>query len=225
MEPAHSLRAPRPASLRIWHWLNALAMTGILGTVLLRKTFLSWRTNAQVIENEVRELGGAISADQAANIAKTIRAPMWDWHYVFGFALIGLLAMRIAIAVHSRSQMPVLNAWKAFQRFRELPGSRKAAGAHHVMVQVGYVVFYMMLLLMSISGTVMYFAEPLGVAKETVAAIKGNHELLMWFFVVFVPAHIFGVVVAELRGDRGLVSDMIHGGTPQNQGTKQNPSS
>lgn len=215
MESAPSFKAPRPALLRIWHWLNALAMTGTLGTVLLRKTFLSWRTNAQVIENEVRELGGTISADQAANIAKTIRAPMWEWHYIFGFALIGLLAFRIVIALLDRSQLPVLKAWKAFQHFRRLPGAHKAAGAHHLMVQLGYVVFYVMLLLMSISGTVMYFAEPLGVAKETVDNIKGNHELLMWFFVVFVPAHLLGVVVAELRGDRGLVSDMIHGGEPR----------
>lgn len=215
MESAPSFKAPRPALLRIWHWLNALAMTGILGTVLLRKTFLSWRTNAQVIENEVRELGGAISADQAADIAKTIRAPMWEWHYIFGFALIGLLAFRVVIALLDRTQMPLLNVWKAFQRFRQLPGVHKAAGAHHLMVQLGYVLFYLMLLLMGISGSVMYFAEPLGVAKETVATIKGNHEFLMWFFVVFVPAHILGVVVAELRGDRGLISDMIHGGEPR----------
>lgn len=220
MEAAPSFKAPRPLLLRVWHWLNALAMFGILGTVLLRKTFLSWRTNAQVIETEVRELGANITAAQAADIAKTIRAPMWDWHYVFGFSLIALLAFRVAIALLDRTQMPLLNAWKELKRFKQLPAEHRTIGAHLLMVKVSYVVFYLVLLLMGISGSVMYFAEPLGIAKETVDSIKGNHELAMWFFVVFVPAHILGIVIAELRGDRGLVSDMIHGGKPsQSAGT------
>src|SRR5690606_2664226 len=130
MQAAPSFRASRPLMLRIWHWLNALAMLGILGTVLLRKTFLSWRTNSQVIEAEVRALGGGITAAEAADIAKTIRAPMWEWHYIFGFTLIGLLAFRIAIALLDRTQMPLLNALKEFKRFGQLPGVHKAAGAH-----------------------------------------------------------------------------------------------
>src|SRR5690606_5462451 len=108
----------------------------------------------------------------------------------------------------------LLDAWKEFKRFGRLPGAHKAAGAHLLIVKLGHVVFYLLLLLMAVSGSVMYFAEPLGIAKQTVASIKGNHELLMWFFAFFVPAHILGVVVAELRGDRGLVSDMLHGGEP-----------
>lgn len=215
MEAAPSFRAPRPALLRIWHWLNAFAMFGTLGTVLLRKTFLSWRTNAQVIEAEVRELGANITAAQAADNAKTIRTPMWEWHYIFGFALIGLLAFRIFIAFTDRSQAPLLSVVREFKRFRMLPAPHKRAGAHLLMVKASYVVFYLMLLLMGISGSVMYFADTLGIAKETVDSIKGNHELAMWFFVVFVPVHILGIVVAELRGERGLISDMIHGGAPR----------
>ena len=27
---------------RIWHWLHALVVLGLIGTVFLRKTFLDW---------------------------------------------------------------------------------------------------------------------------------------------------------------------------------------
>jgi Ni,Fe-hydrogenase I cytochrome b subunit len=34
----------------------------------------------------------------------------------------------------------------------------------------------------------------------------------LWFFVVFIVGHIAGVVIAENRGDKGLISDMFSGG-------------
>ena len=30
--------------LRVWHWLHAVVVLGLLGTFFLRKTFLSWPT-------------------------------------------------------------------------------------------------------------------------------------------------------------------------------------
>ncbi|MCB9893353.1 MAG: cytochrome b/b6 domain-containing protein [Planctomycetes bacterium] len=215
MESATSASEPRPLALRVWHWLNALAMFGALGTVLLRKTFLSWRTNAELIESRTHELGGSITAEGAVHIAKAIRAPMWEWHYIFGFTLIVLLVFRIVVALADRTQMPLRTAWQAFTQLKLLPSTRKGRGVHTLMVKMGYVVFYFMLLMMGISGTIMYFAKPLGLSEALVSSIKQNHELAMWFFVVFVPAHIIGVVVMELRGERGLVSNMIHGGKPK----------
>ena len=35
---------------RIWHWMMAFSVIGLLGTVALRKTFLSWHTNAELIQ-------------------------------------------------------------------------------------------------------------------------------------------------------------------------------
>lgn len=38
---------------------------------------------------------------------------------------------------------------------------------------------------------------------------------MMWFFVIFAGGHLVGVVLAENRGDPGLISNMVHGGDPQ----------
>ena len=42
-------------SLRIWHWLNAIVVLGLLGTFFLRKTFLSWRENSQIIMHKLAD--------------------------------------------------------------------------------------------------------------------------------------------------------------------------
>lgn len=72
---------------RIWHWLNAIVVLGLLGTFFLRKTFLSWKTNSEIIMTKLSDIGIEITAQQAGVIAKTIRAGMWEWHIYFGYAL------------------------------------------------------------------------------------------------------------------------------------------
>ena len=72
---------------RLWHWFNAFVVLGLLGTVFLRKTFLSWRTNSEILMTKLTEFGVDISAEQAKILAKAIRAGMWEWHIILGYAL------------------------------------------------------------------------------------------------------------------------------------------
>jgi len=67
-------------------------------------------------------------------------------------------------------------------------------------------------LFMITTGFLMYFKAPLALSKDLVGSIKDVHELMMWFFVIFSGGHVLGVLVAEHRGEGGIVSDMIHGG-------------
>jgi cytochrome b561 len=210
------LRRRRPLGLRLWHWLNAAALLGALGTVLLRKTVFSWRTNSALIEAQVREAGGSISTAAAVELAKALREPMWQWHYVFGFALAALLALRFALplVVRDPELSPLRSVWRDVARWLPLPPAQKRTEAHHLLVRLLYAAFYLALTFMAASGLALYFKGPLGLSKELAGSTKEAHELTMWFFVVFTVGHLVGVVVAELRGERGLVSDMIHGGDP-----------
>jgi len=45
---------------RVWHWLNATVILGLLGTVFLRKTFLSWRTNSELIVQKIEYRGQSL---------------------------------------------------------------------------------------------------------------------------------------------------------------------
>lgn len=206
-----TLKRDQPASLRLWHWLNALVILGLLGTVLLRKTVLSWRTNSVLIETKIKEAGGAIETGLAASIAKAIRDVMWEWHIILGFALAGLIVLR-ALVGFTTKRAPHKEAIESIRAAFRTSGEERKNLLHYAGVKLSYVWFYATIVFMTITGFATYFSKSLGIEKPTLNAIKESHEFAMWFIVVFVIAHVSGVILAELTRFRGIVSDMIHGG-------------
>jgi len=202
-----TLRGTRSIWIRLWHWLDALAILGLLGTVLLRKTFLSWRTNSAFIETTLHDAGTTITPELAKKIAVGLRDPMWDFHYIFGFTLIGLFVVRIILGLIP-GQHPMFGGLRKY--FAAPAGSRPSK--HFLAIKAGYAVFYAMVLFMSVTGTLMYFKTELSLSKDLAGNIKEIHELSMWFFAAFVVIHTAAVVVAENQDEPGLVSDMINGG-------------
>ncbi len=188
----------RRLDFRIWHWLHALIVVGLMATVLLRKTFLSWRSNSELITQQLAEINIEISIEQATSLAKAIRAPMWEWHILFGYALATLLVWRIALFfTHSGSSY--------FKNY-------KRKSTHKKLVMVSYIAIYSILFFMAISGLVMNFNDALGLSKEITHDIKEIHEFVFFYGVlVFVPLHIAGAVIAELRDEPGIISNMING--------------
>lgn len=186
-------------NFRLWHWLNAAVVLGLLSTVFLRKTFLSWRTNSELLTQKLSEINLEVTEAQAKVLAKAIRAPMWEWHIIFGYALAALLVWRIALFF---TQSGTVN-YKNF----------KVKNMHKKMLMFGYIAIYIILLFMAISGLIMHFYEELGLLKDTAHDIKEIHELVFNAVLIFVPLHIIGVVIAEIRDEKGIISNMIHGGS------------
>ena len=183
---------------RIWHWVHAFVILGLMGTVFLRKTFLSWRANAEILTQKLSEIDLSVTEAQAKVLAKAIRAPMWEWHILLGYALAALVLWR-AILFFSESGK---QNYKYFQ----------AKDLHKKMVTLSYIGIYSLLLFMTISGLSIHFYEFLGLTKEFAHDIKEVHEFVFFYGVlVFVPLHIVGVVVADLRDEKGIISNMIHG--------------
>lgn len=212
-----SFRNKKPLSLRLWHWLNAAAILGLLTTVLLRKTVLSWRTNSALIETRLQEIGVSITPEFAKQIAVEIRNPLWDWHIILGFALSALLFSRVVVALVVEKRLPITHARRSLQYAKSAPPEERGDALHYALVKVWYVVFYFVTALMVATGLSLVFKAELGFSKDLLTSIKETHELLMWFFVVFVAGHLLGVVFVETRKDPGLVSDMIHGGPEKSQ--------
>ncbi len=185
---------------RIWHWLHAFVVLGLLGTVFLRKTFLSWRDNSVILSNKLLEIdmNYELTTEHAKVLAKAIRAPMWEWHILLGYALAFLIVWRILLFLSQSGR-------ESYQNF-------SSKSLHKKMVSVGYIGIYGILLFMSISGLVMVFNQELGLIKESVHNIKEVHEFVFLGVLIFVPLHITGVIMAELSDERGIISDMINGG-------------
>jgi len=186
-------------NFRLWHWIHAAVMLGLLGTVFLRKTFLSWRTNSEIIIQKLGEQGVDVTAEEAKMLAKAIRAPMWDWHIILGYGLAALVVWRIALFFTPSGK-------RSFQNLKEEKSLHKKA------VKLGYVVIYAVIAFMTVSGLVIHFYDVLGLTKDTAHDIKEVHELLYNALLIFVPLHIAGVIVADATEEKGIVSDMINGG-------------
>ncbi len=184
---------------RLWHWIHAVVVLGLLGTVFLRKTFLSWRTNSELLTQKLSEINLEVTADQAKVLAKAIRAPMWEWHIILGYALAALLLWRIVLFFTESGKTNYKNI--------------KEETLYKKIVKLGYLGIYAILVFMAITGLTIHFYEALGLAKDTAGNIKDIHELVFNAILIFVPLHIIGVVVAEMKDEQGIISEMIHGGT------------
>ncbi len=185
-------------SFRVWHWIHATVVLGLLGTVFLRKTFLSWRTNSDLLTQKLSEINLDVTVEQAKMLAKTIRNPMWEWHIILGYALAVLVLWRILLFFTESGR----------QNYQNL----KEETLHKKMVKLGYIGIYTILLFMAISGLVIHFYEAVGLTKDIAHNIKELHELAYNAILIFVPMHIIGVFIAENKDEKGILSDMINGG-------------
>lgn len=180
---------------RIWHWSMALATLGLLATVLLRKTFLSYKTNALILQEKLSALGMELSIDQAKTIAKAIRAPMWEWHYIFGFIL-GISVVLYIYMVLTKKVIPPLAYLKSD------PNKLK----HTVHALLLLFIFFM-----TLTGALLYFREALSFSSDTTLSIKTLHEYAMNGVLLFLVAHLVGVFRHEIATKEPIVSKMIHG--------------
>lgn len=185
---------------RVWHWLHALVILGLLGTVFLRKTFLSYKANAEILMSKLSDMGTDITIEDAQILAKSIRAGMWEWHIILGYALSALVIYRVVLFFVDKSQTE----------------SFSSLSLHKKGVKSLYYVLYATVLFMTISGLAIHFYDSLGLAKEVAKQIKEIHEAAFNIIMVFVPLHVAGVIIADAKDEHGLISTMINGKTKEN---------
>jgi len=183
---------------RIWHWTMALSVIGLLATVLLRKTFLSWHTNSEIIMSKFTEAGVEVTAELAKVTAKAIRSGMWEWHNIFGLFLGISLLIRIYMMLTKQAQLPIV---KFFQ-----------ANGGELKLKYGvYTILCFFIIMMALSGGFLYFYESLGFTKDSIHWVKETHEFMMWGVVVSVSLHLVGVFKHEISTKEPIISKMIHG--------------
>jgi Ni/Fe-hydrogenase 1 B-type cytochrome subunit len=176
------------SSFRLWHWLTAFSMIGIIITVVLRKTVMHKEQIGSIVQIKLAELGTVITDEQAVMIGKAVRSPMWDWHIYLGITIAVLLIWRLAMVV------------KNGFGFDDNPQMQKVYRLYQAV--------YVLLLASSISGLVLYYK----LAGESKELVEGIHENVGYAIFVFVVVHIIGVIIAERSEMKGLISRMIRSG-------------
>ncbi len=201
------------ASIRLWHWANTIVISGSLITVLINSTITNTRQAATVIQTEIQKSGVNLTADQARSAAHKLNDNVWDIHTYFGYCLAGLLFFRLLLEFFQLADQKFISRLKsAYTQFIVIKNNRQQA-RHEFTVKVIYAAFYIVLIVQAITGLFLAFEDAMAPFKSIRHSVKSVHNFCMYLFLAFIVVHLVGVFLAERKNSRGIVSDMINGGT------------
>jgi Ni/Fe-hydrogenase 1 B-type cytochrome subunit len=199
------------AAIRLWHWLNALVISGSLLTVLLNSTLLKTRKNAQLIQDQLKEAGATVTNDQARHAAHELSDKVWSLHTWIGYGLVALVAFRLLLEFFQLADQKFLRGLKrAYQQYQDTKQNR-AQARHDFWVKTLYAMFYLMIITQAITGLCLAFEDDVP-ALKAIHAFRDIHSFNMYLILGFICLHLGGVYLAERKNKPGIVSDMINGG-------------
>lgn len=199
-------------SLRLWHWLNALVITGSLLTVLLNATILKSRNTAPFIKDTLKGSGALITDDQAKSVAHDLSDKVWEVHTWLGYGLVALLVFRLILEFFQLADQKFIRIIKSAYRHYFVTKKQRELARHEMVVKTIYAIFYLLLITMAVTGLFLAFEDFFEPYKAYRHAIKEVHGFIMYLILGFIAIHIIGVLLAERKDSKGIVSDMINGG-------------
>lgn len=185
-------------TIRLWHWANALVITGSLVTVLINSTLFE--------DESIKTL------PQGRSIFHTLEDKVWGVHIYFGYALVSLFVFRIVLELFQLPGQQFLGKMKLAYKDYFVVKQKMEVAKHELIVKILYLIFYMLLAIMVLTGLTLAFGDQLAIPKQIIHSVKDFHGFCMYLIIAFIVVHIAGVFLAERKGSKGIVSDMINGG-------------
>jgi len=199
-------------SIRLWHWLNAIIITGSLLTVLLNSTVLNTRSNGTFVKQQLQQSGLVATDQQARSVAHGLSDKIWELHTYFGYILAGLVLFRLISEFFQVSDQKLIRKIKAAYKQYSITKQNREQSRHELAVKTLYAIFYLMILTMVITGLCLAFEDDVP-ALKAIHAFREIHQFTMYLILAFIAVHLVGVFLAERKEDgKGIVSDMINGG-------------
>jgi len=199
-------------SIRLWHWANTIVITGSLITVLINSTVLDEGSNAGFIKSELQKSGATVGANQTRPLAGALADKVWSVHIYFGYCLAALLLFRLILEFFQLADQKLLRKIKSAYRDYFVIKKKRKLARHEFVVKLTYAAFYLLLLIMVVTGLTLAFKDQLPFAKATIHSVKSVHGFCMYLVLAFIIVHLAGVFLAERDESPGIVSDMINGG-------------
>jgi len=197
--------------LRLWHWLNALVISGSLLTVLLDSTLLKTRANAVLIKNNLQDGGVVVSDKQARSVAHELSDKVWTLHTYIGYVLVGLVVLRLLLEFFQVADQKFIRGLRnAYSKYQTVKQNRETA-RHDFWVKTLYAMFYLMIIIQAATGLCLAFEDDVP-ALKAIHAFRQIHSFTMYLILGFIFLHLAGVFLAERKDSPGIVSDMINGG-------------
>ncbi|MDB5129562.1 cytochrome b/b6 domain-containing protein [Mucilaginibacter sp.] len=200
------------ASLRLWHWANTIVISGSLLTVLINSTITDERPVSALVKNELKNAGTTISDRQAGSVAHALGDSVWSIHIYFGYVLVALLLFRLVLEFFQLADQKFIRKMKsAYSQFQTTKKNREIA-KHELTVKSIYATFYLLLIMMAVTGLFLAFEDLLAPFKSIRDSVKEVHGFCMYLILAFIFVHLAGIFLAERKNNKGIVSDMINGG-------------
>jgi Ni/Fe-hydrogenase 1 B-type cytochrome subunit len=201
------------ASLRLWHWANLVVISGSLITVLINSTITDSQPISELVKTELQKSGVTITDQQAGSVAHGLGDSVWSVHIYFGYILAGLLIFRLLLELFQLADQKFIRKFKSvYHQFKITKKDRETA-KHELTVKAIYGVFYLLLVVMAVTGLFLAFEDAMAPFKAIRHSVKSLHGFCMYLIIVFIVVHVAGVFLAERKDTgKGIVSDMINGG-------------
>lgn len=177
---------------RLIHWAIALSILFLLLTVLLRMGWMNKDNMGIILQESLEKKGIHVSQSDAANIGKDLRRPMWNYHVLTGYLLIGLYLIRMII---------MLVQGIAFKN----PFSKSITSKDRFKSWL-YIVFYLFFATSLFTGFMV-----LNGPKELKETMEMIHVKSLCYMVVFIILHVGGVLAADRSDEKGIISKMLSG--------------
>ncbi len=197
---------PKPASIRLWHWLAFLFFLASITTVIFGSTLFTTKSNIPMVQEQVQQKGGSVTEKQAWAVAHEYSDKLWTLHKFIGYGLSFLLLFRIITEVAISKEKKLAVRVRAALNYPAETIDRK----HNLLVQYGYLIFYAMFILMSITGLILAF-EDVKWLDPLQQLAKNIHSIVQYGLYAYMLTHIIGVIRADLTKYGGIVSRMING--------------
>lgn len=203
------------ASLRLWHWLTFLFISGSIITVALNSTLLSQRDNVKLVQDQLQKKGVTVTEEQAFAVSHEYEEKVWDVHKLLGYGLAFLFLARVVIEFTQPNDEKVRSRIKRAIELKK-NAENKAEYTHYLRVRLSYAIFFLLLFCMVLTGLGMAFGRNFGFTREVRGVLHNLHEIAQYLIYIFIVVHLVGVIIAENRGIKGIVSGMINGNKHKN---------
>jgi Ni/Fe-hydrogenase 1 B-type cytochrome subunit len=199
------------STIRIWHCVSFILIALVIITVILNSTLLNPRKNAGSVQSQLQEQGIIITERQSFFVAHQFDDKLWNLHKLLGFGIAIMLVLRIISEFLLPKDERIRTRMRsALNLFKSGTGD-KAEYRHYLIVRYSYLLFYILILYVAVTGLALAFEHQLGLPGNINHTIKEFHGAGQWLMYAFVLFHIGGVILADLGKARGLVSGMING--------------
>ena len=197
--------------IRIWHWLTFVVISGIIITVLINSTLTNQRKNIPMVQEQLKSKNIVVTEDQAFAVTREYEDKFWNVHKLLGYGLALLLISRVIIELTQPGEEKIRTRIKNALGLYRQKDTNKNEYRHYLRVKTSYLLFYILVICMALTGLSLAFGRDLGIPRELSRTVREIHSFGQYVMYTFLALHIGGVIAGENMKIRGIVSGMIHG--------------